>query len=448
MSNQRSKFHEIRSHFRTVRALPGIIRSPLPRGASAAIATLFLGLAISVGVGLARDYHRQSELRANANQKRVLMLVGEVELGNAVQDLKDCLLRNEGSYCEDCERHIQVLERTIAFYEGQGTQRPEELKVLAAVRRALSDYASAVVTVRDMQSRHMTIREIDAAVKGVDRPIAADLRELARLSDQRAEWRLSLTQALLMTICTLLGAHFAFLSFPISSRVVRAHPQSSPPLLPQLSSRILEWDDARKASAFLHLHDGVCQSLSGIMYFLKSAQLTAAVGVPESVIPSLQEVIQDTRAVALQLRPPKMEEAGLLATLQSLWIDARSLNAALVIKPRVLVDEADIPEELKPILLRIARMSIDRTGQAPAARVLWNLSRSDDTLHLSIQVAGGADGFPCQPAPPTGALTGFDAIQAVVMLSGGSLDRVRNDDDSKTVVCSWPLADSRSGNSK
>ena len=449
MTNLRSKFHTLRSRFRTVSALSAMIRSPLPRGASAAIATLFLGLAVSIGVGLARDYHRQSEQLANANQKRVLMLVGEVELGNAVQDLKDCLLRSEASYCEDCERHIQVLVRTIAFYEGQGTPRPEELKVLAALRLALSDYASAVVTVRDMQSRHMTIGEIDAAVKGVDRPIGAGLRELATLSDRRVEWSLSFTQALLMTVCTLLGAHFAFLSFPISSRVPRTHPQASPPLLPQLSSRILEWDDARKANAFLRLHDGVCQSLSGIMYFLKSAQLTAAIDVPESLIPSLQEVIQDTRAVALQLRPPKMEEAGLLATLQSLWVDARSLNATLVIKPRVLVDEIDIPEELKPILLRIARMSIDRTGQNPAARVLWSLTRSDDTLHLSIEVAAaGADGSPCQPPSPTGALTGFDAIQAVVMLSGGSLDRVRNDDGSRIVLCSWSLADSRSGNAK
>lgn len=440
MTNLRSQLHQLGLGLQGVKGSLTRYRSSLPRGASAAIATLFVGLAISTGIGVARDYHRQAEVRESANQKRLLTLVGEVELGNAVQDFKDCLLRSDASYCEDCERHVQVLERTVMFYDTQGTQQPGERKVLAALRQALSDYVSAVVTVRDMQSKHMTIAEIDAAVKGADRPIAAGLRELATLSNQRAEWHPPFAQSLGLTICTLLGALFAYLSFPISTRPSR-YPQGSAPLLPQLSSRLFEWDEERKANAFLRLHDGVCQSLSGIMYFLKSAQLAASVDVPESVIPSLQAIIQDTRAVALQLRPPRMEDAGLLATLNSLWVDARSLNPALAIKSHVLVDECDIPEELKPIILRIARMAVDSAGQDPAAcRVLWELARSGETLRLSIEAAAEANVSRHQALSSTGGHSGFDAIQAVIVLSGGSLDRVRNSDGSTAVVCSWPLA--------
>jgi hypothetical protein len=441
MSNLRSKFHKLRMGFRAVMESPATLRSSLPRGAVAAIATLFLGLAMSTGIGMVRDYHRQSELRDSSNQKRLLTLVGEVELGNAVQDFKDCVLRGDASYCDDCERHIQVLERTISFYDTQGTHRPDERKVLAALRQALSGYVSAVVAVRDMQSRHMTIGEIDAAVKGADRPIAADLRELAEFSNQRAELHLPVAPAVGLTICILLGALFAYLSFPSFTRAA-TRPQGSPALLPQLSSRLFEWGEERDANAFLRLHDGVCQSLSGIMYFLKSAQLAAAVEVPESVIPSLQAAIQDTRAVALQLRPPKMEDAGLLATLHSLWVDARSLNAALVIKSHVLLAECDIPEELKPIILRIARMTVDSADHSPAAsRVLWELARSGDTLRLSIEAAAETDGSRRQALSSTGGHSGFDAIQAVVMLSGGSLERVRNSDGTRTLMCSWPLAD-------
>jgi hypothetical protein len=439
MSNLRFKFRNFRMGFRTVMACPAMLRSSLPRGAVLAIATLLLGLAISTGIGMARDYHRHSELRDSANQKRLLTLVGEVELGNAVQDFKDCLLRSDASYCDDCERHIQVLERTVSFYDTQGTQRLDERKVLAGVRQALSDYLSAVVAVRDMQSRHMTIGEIDAAVKGADRPIAADLRELAALSNQSAEWHLPLAPTLGLALCTLFGGLFAYLSLPTSARP-GTRLQGSPTLLPQLSSRLFEWDEERKTNAFLRLHDGVCQSLSGIMYFLKSAQLAAAVEVPESVIPSLQAVIQDTRAVALQLRPPRMEDAGLVATLNSLWVDARALNSALAIKSHMLVDECDIPEELKPILLRIARMAVDSGGQNSASRVLWELARSGETLRLSIETAAD-DGSRRQALSSTGGHSSFDAIQAVIVLTGGSLDRVRNSDGTKTLICSWPLAD-------
>jgi signal transduction histidine kinase len=441
MSNLRPTFHNLRMGFLTVLASPEMLRSSLPRGALAAIATLFLGLAISTGIGMARDYHRQSELRDSANHKRLLTLVGEVELGNAVQDFKDCLLRSDASYCDNCERHIQVLERTVSFYDTQGTLRPDERKVLAALRQALSAYVSAVMAVREMQSRHMTIGEIDAAVKGADRPIAAGLRELAALSNQRAEWHLPFAPTLGLALCTLLGALFTYLSFPISTRAA-TRPQGSPALLPQLSSRLFEWDEERKANAFLRLHDGVCQSLSGVMYFLKSAHLAAAVEVPESVIPSLQAAIQDTRAVALQLRPPRMEDAGLLATLHSLWVDARPLNAPPLIKSHVLLDECDIPEELKPIILRIARMTVDFAGQSPAAsRVLWELARSGETLRLSIEATAETDGSRRQALSSTGGHSGFDAIQAVVVLSGGSLERVRSGDGSKIVVCSWPLSD-------
>lgn len=441
MNKLRFNLHSFRRRLRATTLSPAMLRSSLPRAASAALATLFLGLAISIAIGLARDYRRQSDLRESVNHKRLVTLLGEVELGNAVQDFKDCLLRGDATYCDDCEHHIQVLERTVTLYDTDGTQRPDERAVLAALRQALSDYRSAVVAVREMQSRHMTIREIDAAVKGADRPIAAHLRELAALSNERVGWHLPVAPVVGLSICALLGAFFVYLGLPTRSPP-GTRLQGSPAVLPQLSSRLFTWDEERKVNAFVRLHDGVCQSLSGIMYFLKSAQLAAAVELPESVIPSLQAVIQDTRAVALQLRPPKMQDAGLLATLNSLWVDARALNSTLAIKAHTLVDESDIPEELKPIILRIARMTLDSAGQNPApCHVLWDLARSNETLSLSIEAAAEPDGSRAHKLSSACSHTGFDAIQAAVVLSGGSLDRVRNADGSKTIVCSWPAAD-------
>ena len=163
--------------------------------------------------------------------------------------------------------------------------------------------------------------------------------------------------------------------------------------------------------------------------------------MPESVILSLQAVIQDTRAVALQLRPPKIEDAGLLATLQSLWVDARSLNMALDIKSHVQVDECEIPGELKPIILRIARMTVDSAESPVASRIAWELARSGNLLRLSIEAAAETKVDRHRAPSSPGTNIAFDAIQALVVLSGGSLDRVRNTDGSRTVVCSWPLTD-------
>ena len=423
-------------------------RLPLPRGVTAGIAALFLALAMSTGIDVTRDFHRQRDAGQVESQKRQLALLGEVELGHAVQDFKDCLLRGDTSYCEDFEPHIQAVDRSVSLYGAQGTQQLHERQVLGALRQALSVYRSALYEVRDMQSRHATIQEIDSVVKGEDRPVAAGLSELAALSSSRqAGWHVPLGQAMCLLVYTTLAVLLLYLTFPSSIRLGRRSHESEQSLR-QLSNRMMEWDEDKKAKAFVRLHDGVCQSLTGIMYFLKSAQHVAAGGpnllserIPEPVIPSLQAVIQDARAVALQLRPPRMQEAGLLATLHSLWVDSRALNPALVIKPRALLEERDIPEGLKPVILRIAQMTLEFAEQNPlGCRVAWVLERSGQTLRLSIDMTVDARPSPLspqQPSPAATALDLLDTIRARVVLSGGSSDYVRNVVGRRTIVSTW-----------
>ena len=282
-------------------------------------------------------------------------------------------------------------------------------------------------------------------VKGEDRPIAVGLSELAVLSlNRNSGWRAPLHQAFWLMVFTSLAGFLLYLVFRSSIR--RSHETAQ--LVRQLSNRMMEWEEDKKAKAFERLHDGVCQSLAAIMYLLRSTQRVAAGGqylltepIPEPVIPSLQAVIQDARAVALQLRPPRMQETGLLATLNSLWVDSRALYPALLIKPRALIEERDIPEGLKPVILRIAHMTLDFAAQNPSAcRVAWLLERRDEMLWLSIEmvdVHASAQQSPQQPSPSATVLNPFEAIQARVALSGGSSDSVRNVAGRRTIVSNW-----------
>jgi signal transduction histidine kinase len=430
---------------------PGTAKSrlPLPRAVTAGIAALLLALALAAGINIASDFHQQSEARQAESQKRQLALLGEVELGHAVQDFKDCLLRDDTS-CEDFDRHMQAVARTVSQYGAQGSQQPPERKVLSTLGQALSVYRSALFEVRDMQSRHATIPEIDSVVKGEDRPVAAGLSELAALSaSKHPAWRVPLGQAFCLMLYASLAVWLLYLTFPSLVRWGRRAKENEQALR-QLSNRMMEWDEDKKAKAFVRLHDGVCQSLTGIMYFLKSAQHVAAGGhyllserIPEPVIPSLQAVIQDARAVALQLRPPRMQEAGLLATLHSLWVDARALQPAVVIKARAMLEERDIPEELKPVILRIAQMTLDFAEQIPSAcPVAWVLERDDQMLRLSIEMAVegtrlSSEPSSLQPSPAVTALDLLDAIRARVMLSGGSSDCSRSAARRRTIVSTW-----------
>jgi signal transduction histidine kinase len=442
--------------FARLSAVTVLLRSRLllHRGVGVFIAASFLALATAIGIDVGRDLRQQSAVRQAESQKQQLALVGQLELAHAVQDFKDCLLRGDASYCEGFYRHIQAVDRTVSLYGAQGTRLPDETKALATLRRALSVYRSALYEVRDMQSRHATIQEIDSEVRGEDRPVAAGLSELAALpSGRNSGWRVPPGQAILLMVCATLACLFIYATFLTSIRRGKRSKESAQSLR-QLSNRMIAWEEDKDAKAFVRLHDGVCQSLSAIMYFLKSAQHVSAGGhlvlselIPEPVIPSLQAVIQDARAVALQLRPPRMQEAGVLATLRSLWMDCRVRNPGLGIGPCALLEERDIPEGLKPVILRIAQMTLDFAEQRPSAcRVAWVLERDGPTLRLSIDMAAASQVTPEQSPPQTSASTTafdlLDAIGARVVLSGGSSDVVRNGAGCATIVSTWPLDDS------
>jgi signal transduction histidine kinase len=424
------------------------VKPGLPRGLLAGIAALFLALVIDTGLDVARDFLHQIDIRRAEVQKRQLALLGELELGHAVQDFKDCLLRDDVTYCDEFDRHIVAAERTLSQYGARNTQQPEETKVLGEIRPALSAYRSAVFEVREMQSKHASIQEIDNVVRGDDRPVAAGLRELMALSDStHTPWHVPLGQITLLTVFTSLAALSLYLTFRPSLR----RSQETALSVRQLSNRMMKWEEDKEAKAFVRLHDGVCQSLAAIMYLLRSTQRLAAEGqpplsghIPEPVIPSLQAVIQDARAVALQLRPPRMQDTGLLATLNSLWVDSRASYPNLVIKPRALTDESGIPEGLKPVILRIAQMTVDFAAEnSSACRLAWLLERSGQVLQLSIDIAVDTPVAPSQsskePGSPATTLDPLEVIRARVELSGGSSEYVRNLAERRTLIFNWKV---------
>jgi signal transduction histidine kinase len=114
----------------------------------------------------------------------------------------------------------------------------------------------------------------------------------------------------------------------------------------------------------------------------------------------------------------------------------------LLIKPRALIEERDIPEGLKPVILRIAQMTLDFAAQDfSACRVAWLLERSGEMLRLSIDIAvdvhASPQQSPQQPSRSATALNPLEAIRARVALSGGSSEWATNVAGGTTMVSNW-----------
>lgn len=412
-----------------------------PLSATAAIVASLLLIALISGIDLGRDLQRQSAARQAQFQKRQLALLGQLELGRAVQDFKDCLLRAAASYCDDFYGHIEAVDRDVSLYSAQSAERAEDQRALAGLRQALLGYESALDEMRDMQRRHATIQEIDGVVKGADRPAARELTVLANTAlTGSTAWTLPVRPSLVLLISAALAAFLLRLAFGASLGFAS---RSSEPVRrpPELLARMITWEEDSKDRLSTRLRDEVCQALSAVKYFLESMQAAAARGVakelPSPVIPSLEAAIRQTREIAQQLEPASVSDAGILVAVQTLWIETRAIHPALAIEARTELRERDIPQRLAPVLLRIARM-IAGIGERrlPVSRIVWLLERDSRELRLTVTLSNDD-----QPLIHASALDQLEAVHACVVLSGGSPQPAPDAGGCTAIVATWPVHD-------
>jgi signal transduction histidine kinase len=411
---------------------------------------LLAGLAAGLAIDVARDFMYPDRAQPLRLEKRELALRGNLELERAVQDLKDCILRGDFAYSEDFVRHMEEVDRTAALYRARGALDQEEEGALRKLHETLPRYQAAIYAVRRMRAGDAPISEIDMAVKGKDRPIAAAFAELeTAASDPNAPEGSLFRETALVLLTASFAAVLLYFSFA-STAHGRARSVGHGQSLQELSNRIVRWEEEREAKAFSVLHDGVCQSLSAVMYLLKSVEhprTDRASEAPRSnlapVVPSLQGAIRDTLAIALDLRPPRLQESGLLGTLDSLWAECRKRHPALRIEPRISLDEEDVPGELKPVILRIARMAMDWAVQQPGtSRLAWVLATDQAQIRLSVRFERGTDGRMLETStghiPPPPGLA--DAIHARILLAGGVSEGIRDIAGGQEMLAVWPAA--------
>jgi hypothetical protein len=416
---------------------------------------LLAGLAGGLTIDVLRDFMYPQRAQPRLLEKRELALRGDLELERAVQALKDCILRGELVYSEDFSRHMEEVDRAALQYRAWGSLDQEEEEALEKLNEAMPKYRAALYSVHSMRAKDAPITEIDTMVKGEDRPISAAFRKLeAAASDPIALGRSLFRETAIVTLCGVLAA--ALLYFSFTTRVHQGEDFGGDGRsLRELSNRVMRWEEEKESKAFSVLHDKVCQSLSAIMYLLKGAEHFAPDRANasfrsnvEPIIPSLQVAIREILAVALDLRPPRLQESGLLETLESVWADCVVVRPGLDIVARGRLREDDVPEELKPVILRIARMTLDWAEQT-TRRLTWDLAREQGQIRLSVQVDSrretGRVGTPVATKPSNLA----DAIRARIVLSGGASDGIREVPGGQSMLASWPLpvhfATSRSG---
>jgi PAS domain S-box-containing protein len=214
--------------------------------------------------------------------------------------------------------------------------------------------------------------------------------------------------------------------------------------LHNLSSRLLSAQEEERKKIAGEIHDTLGSCLSGIKFKVESAlQQVGEVGnvAAESlstIIPVIQEGIEECRRMQMDLRPSILDDLGLLATLSWFCRRFETIYSTIQIEQEIGIAEDEIPNAFKIIIYRViqeAMNNIAKHSKANHARLsLWKINKK---LELVIQDNGqGFNIGKTSSRESTMRGLGLTSMKERTELSGGSFD-MESTEGKGTIICAW-----------
>ena len=204
--------------------------------------------------------------------------------------------------------------------------------------------------------------------------------------------------------------------------------------LARMSKRLLGAQDEERRRIARGLHDGLIQSLAAIKLHLAPARAKLSEDEYREVTGIVDEAIRQTRTLAYSIRPPLLDDLGLVASLDRL---AESVGEENALRVRVESDlDARLAREAEGLLYHVAREALGNVVRhAKASRVVIRLAAEGAWVRLSIE----DDGIGIALDGPRGL--GLHGIEERVTIAGGTLTIASAPERGTVVTVEVPCGD-------
>lgn len=215
-----------------------------------------------------------------------------------------------------------------------------------------------------------------------------------------------------------------------------------------LASKILTAQEDERKQVAREVHDVLGSSLSAIKYKVEGALYEIANGRAgdiakslEAVVPLIKETMEEARRIQSDLRPPLLDNLGIVATFSWFCRRFESIYSQIHVEQQILLQEEEVPDHLKIALFRITQEAMNNIGKhAKADQVHLGLQKTHGTIELTIRDNGkGFDqtDLPAQDSSKRGL--GLSSMKERVEFLGGffSLDSARG--KGTTIRAVWPI---------
>ena len=166
--------------------------------------------------------------------------------------------------------------------------------------------------------------------------------------------------------------------------------------LRRLSSKLLDAHEEERKRIGQELHDGIAQTLSAIKIWVEAAHVQMRqenhVEVAKSlgaVAPLAQGAVEEVRRISRNLRPPILDDLGILATISSCCQEFGTLYPGIRIEQEIGIEENAVPESLKIVIFRIMQEALNNIAKhSQADLVRLSLEKAGNGLQLTIRDNG------------------------------------------------------------
>jgi len=166
--------------------------------------------------------------------------------------------------------------------------------------------------------------------------------------------------------------------------------------LHRLSSRLLSVQEDERRKIARELHDGIGQTLSAIKFLLENtiqkSTFTASSSIIQSletVIPMIQNAIEEVRRIQTSLRPPILDDLGILPTVSWFCREYQKVYSGIDVERDIHIEENEVPDSLKTVIYRILQEAMNNISKySQATRVRLCLRKKDEEVELVVEDNG------------------------------------------------------------
>jgi PAS domain S-box-containing protein len=166
--------------------------------------------------------------------------------------------------------------------------------------------------------------------------------------------------------------------------------------LRHMSNQLLTVQEEERKRISMELHDSIGQYLSAAKFSVENILVRIGDKMEaserrslEAIVPILQSSIGEVRRIYTDLRPPVLDEMGIVMTTQWFCRQFNTIYPHIDIEKKIELDEDDVPDLLKVVLFRVMQEAFHNIARHSGAdKVILCLGKNLNKLQLSIRDNG------------------------------------------------------------